>query len=182
MNELFFENEPTLMRLFIYHCQHSIYVDDAITQTICMFLEKPISLTIGLHGVSFFNNSVIFPYYHLTEPQRRYLYDFVSKISCDRVPKGFYRLSNGCITMNSENGKKIGNRLVWRVVFNCIKQSDKHVSVHRMLASVTLQRVLCRINMHKTERDFVNDLIEETFPPNEIVVCKPSPGFLESVA
>jgi hypothetical protein len=181
MNENFFQHEENLRKIFIFHCQHSIYVDDAITQTICMFLDKPINVTLGVHGASFYSNSIIFPYIYLDEKQRMVLYEFISSISRDTMSKGFYRISNGFVTMTSESGKKLDSHIVWRVVFTCIKNNTTHKKVHRMLASVTLQRVLCRINMSKEDADYATSLIDEMFASGDIVQCSDVPGFLEDM-
>lgn len=182
MDEHFFLNEANIMKIFIYHCQHSIYIDDAITQTICMFMDKRITLTMGISGVSFFTNNVIFPYYYLTESQRNLLYEFVASASCETISRGFYRLSNGCITMTAMNDKKLDLRLVWRVVLRCIQRDEQHKKLHRMLASVILQRVLCKIAIGKEDRKYMQDSIESTFSPNEIIECKSSSGFLEHLS
>jgi hypothetical protein len=156
MEELFFDDEAHLRKLFTYMCSQCTAPEDPISNTACLFLGKKMFISFGIAGISFFEDGVIYPYFYLTRDQRQHLYTIAS--SAERR-----RFCNGCLILTEHNGKSLDQRRVWRVILKCVCESKTHRDCLRMLADVLVQRILCKIQLSKDVVEYVHQQVEQLF-------------------
>ena len=131
----------------------------------CQFLHSRLHISFGVSGVTFFEDGIIYPYFYLTREQRQYLYSIAGAIARDELcPQQRYRFCNGCLVLTDYTGKTLDQRLVWRVILECVAASTKHQTCLKMLANVVIQRILCRTQHSKDVIAHVYELAEEIFP------------------
>ncbi len=106
---------------------------------------------------------MIYPYFYLTRQQRQYLYSIASSIARETECVQRYRFCNGCLILTDYTGKTLDQRVVWRMILECVAASPKHQDCLRMLANVVIQRVLCRLQHSKDVVSYVYELVEELF-------------------
>ena len=172
MEELFLRNVQHLRKMFTYMCSQCTAPEDPISNMACQFLHGRLHVSFGVSGVSFFEDGVIYPYFYLTREQRQFLYSIAGAIARDpqhaeeslRQQQHRYRFCNGCLVMTDFTGKTLDQRLVWRVILECVAASPKHQDCLRMLANVVIQRILCRAQHSKDMVAYVYELAEEIFP------------------
>jgi hypothetical protein len=129
----------------------------------CQFLHNRLQIAFGVAGISFFEDGVIYPYFYLTKEQRQYLYSIASSIARESECTQRYRFCNGCLILTDYSGKALDQRLVWRMILECVATSKKHKDCLKMLANVVIQRVLCRLQHSKDVIAYVYELTEEIF-------------------
>ena len=170
MDELFLRNVPHLRKMFTYMCSQCTAPEDPISNMACQFLQGRLHISFGVSGVAFFEDGVIYPYFYLTREQRQFLYSIAGAIARDPQMEGShpqqqrYRFCNGCLVLTDHTGKTLDQRLVWRVILECVSASPKHQSCLRMLANVVIQRILCRAQHSKDVVAYVYELANEIFP------------------
>ena len=167
MDELFLKSAPHLKKMFTYMCQQCTALEDPISNVACQFLHSRLHISFGVSGIAFFEDGIIFPYFYLQRPQRQYLYKIASAIACDIPSPQRYRFINGCIVLTDYSGQNLDQRLVWRMVLECVSESKKHRDCLRLLANVVIQRVMCRVPHSKDVVAYVGLLAKEIFdsPP-----------------
>jgi len=187
MDALFLRNVPHLRKMFTYMCSQCTAPEDPISNMACQFLLGRLHISFGVSGIAFFEDGVIYPYFYLTREQRQFLYSIAGAIARDphaqqqqsepgggeepeqpRTMQPRYRFCNGCLVLTDHTGKTLDQRLVWRVILECVAASPKHQGCLRMLANVVIQRILCRAQHSKDVTAFVYELVEEIFPQKQI--------------
>jgi hypothetical protein len=165
MDELFLRNVAHLRKMFTYMCSQCTAPEDPISNMACQFLHGRLHVSFGVSGVAFFEDGVIYPYFYLTREQRQYLYSIAGGIARDanECPLQRYRFSNGCLVLTDYTGKTLDQRLVWRVILECVAASSKHQGCLKMLANVVIQRILCRAQHSKDVVAYVYELADEIF-------------------
>jgi hypothetical protein len=165
MEDLFLRNPDHLRKMFTYMCSQCTAPEDPISNMACQFLHSRLHISFGVSGIAFFEDGIIYPYFYLSREQRQYLYSIAGAIARDahECPQR-YRFSNGCLVLTDFTGKTLDQRLVWRVIMQCVAASAKHQNCLRMLANVVIQRILCRAQHSKDVIAFVYELAEEIFP------------------
>jgi hypothetical protein len=165
MDELFLHNPAHLRKMFTYMCSQCTAPEDPISNMACQFLHSRLHISFGVSGVTFFEDGIIYPYFYLTREQRQYLYSIAGAIARDELcPQQRYRFCNGCLVLTDYTGKTLDQRLVWRVILECVAASSKHQTCLKMLANVVIQRILCRAQHSKDVIAHVYELAEEIFP------------------
>jgi hypothetical protein len=144
-------------------CGQCTSPEDPISNMACQFLNSKLQIAFGVSGVSFFEDGVIYPYFYLTKAQRQYLYSIASSISRETDCTQRYRFCNGCLILTDYTGKTLDQRIVWRMILECVVASPKHQHCLRMLANVVIQRVLCRLQHSKDVIAYVYELVDEMF-------------------
>lgn len=164
MDDLFLRSVPHLRKMFTYMCSQCTAPEDPISNMACQFLQGKLLVSFGVSGISFFEDGVIYPYFYLTREQRQYLYSIAGAIAAESgdCPQK-YRFCNGCLMLTEHTGKTLDPKLVWRVILECVAQSEKHRDCIRMLADVVIQRILCKTQHSKDVRSFVYALADEIF-------------------
>ena len=163
MDDLFLRSPSHLKKMFTYMCQQCTALEDPISNVACQFLHGRLYISFGVSGVAFFEDGIIFPYFYLTRPQRQFLYQIASAIACDMPSPQRYRFVNGCVVLTDYSGRTFDQRLVWRMVLECVSESKKHRDCLRLLANVVIQRVMCRVPHSKDVVAFVGTLANEIF-------------------
>ena len=163
MDDLFLRNPAHLRKMFTYMCSQCTAPEDPISNMACQFLHSRLQIAFGVSGVSFFEDGVIYPYFYLAREQRQYLYSIASAIARETECAQRYRFCNGCLILTDYTGKTLDQRLVWRMILECVAASPKHQDCLRMLANVVIQRVLCRLQHSKDVVAFVYELADEIF-------------------
>ena len=158
MNELFIENEAFLCKLFTYMCSQSTAIEDPISNTAAVMLRSKLLIAIGVAGISFFENTIIFPYFHMTRQQREYLFELASNISKHR-----HRFCNGCIILTEFSDRTIDPVMVWTVIFQAIASSKKHAKCMPILVSVVTQRIMSNVHHTRHVMDKVHNLAAQMF-------------------
>ena len=164
MEALFFDNQAHLSKMFTYMCSQCTAPEDPISNMACHFLHRKLFVSLGVAGMTFFEDGIIYPYFYLTREQRQFLYSIASAISRD--PKDCplsYRFCNGCMVLTDYTGRALDQKLMWRVILMCVSESKKHGECLRMLANVLVQRVLCKIQLSKDMIEYVHQLVDELF-------------------
>jgi carboxypeptidase C (cathepsin A) len=118
--------------------------------------------------VSFFEDGVIYPYFYVTREQRQYLYSIASSIARETECTQRYRFCNGCLILTDYTGRTLDQRVVWRMILECVAASSKHQDCLQMLANVVIQRVLCRLQHSKDVITYVYELTDELFGDKKI--------------
>jgi hypothetical protein len=150
--------------MFTYMCSQSTSPEDPISNTACQFLHSKLHISFGVSGIAFFEDGVIYPYFYLTREQRQYLYSIAGAIAGERGDcTQKYRFCNGCLVLTDYTGKTLDQKLVWRVILECVATSSKHQNSLKMLADVVIQRILCKTQHSKEIRSFVRELADEIF-------------------
>ena len=165
-DDLFLQNPAHLKKMFIYMCQQCTALEDPISNVACQFLSGRLHVSFGVSGVAFFEDGIIYPYFYMNRTQRRYLYQIASAIACDMQSTQRHRFCNGCIVLVDYSGRTLDQRLVWRMILDCVAGSPKHQDCLRLLAKVVIQRVLCRVAHSKDMMSFVCGITDEVFPPS----------------
>ena len=75
--ELFLENQDHLKKMFVYMCQQCTALEDPISNVACQFLSGRLHISLGVSGVAFFEDGIIYPYFYMSQTQRRFLYQLV---------------------------------------------------------------------------------------------------------
>jgi hypothetical protein len=163
MEDLFLSSHAHLKKMFTYMCQQCTALEDPISNVACQFLHGRLHISFGVSGVAFFEDGIIFPYFYLRREQRQFLYQIASAIACDMPSPLRYRFINGCIVLTDYSGKGLDQRLVWKMVLECVSESKKHQDCLRLLANVVIQRVMCRVPHSKDVVAFVGVLANEIF-------------------
>ena len=165
MDELFLRDVTHLRKMFTYMCSQCTAPEDPISNMACQFLHGRLHISFGVSGVAFFEDGVIYPYFYLTREQRQYLYSIAGSIARDahECPVQRYRFCNGCLVLTDYTGKTLDQRLVWRVILECVSASSKHQECLKMLANVVIQRILCRAQHSKDVVAYVYELADEIF-------------------
>ena len=163
MDDLFLRNPAHLRKMFTYMCSQCTAPEDPISNMACQFLHSKLQVAFGVSGVSFFEDGVIYPYFYLTCEQRQYLYSIASAIARETECTQRYRFCNGCLVLTDYTGKMLDQRLVWRMILECVAASEKQKDCLRMLANVVIQRVMCRLQHSKDVIAFVYGLADEIF-------------------
>jgi len=163
MDELFLCSPAHLKKMFTYMCQQCTALEDPISNVACQFLHGRLHISFGVSGIAFFEDGIIYPYFYLARPQRQYLYQIASAIACDIPSPQRYRFVNGCVVLTDYSGRGLDQRLVWRMVLECVSESKKHRDCLRLLANVVIQRVMCRVPHSKDVVAFVGTLANEVF-------------------
>jgi len=164
MENLFFDNQAHLSKMFTYMCSQCTAPEDPISNMACHFLHRKLFISLGVAGITFFEDGIIYPYFYLSREQRQYLYSIASAISRD--PKDCplsYRFCNGCMILTDFTGRTLNQKLMWRVILMCVSESKKHGECVHMLANVLVQRVLCKIQLSKDMIEYVHHLVDELF-------------------
>ena len=164
MDTLFLQNTEHLSKMFTYMCSQCTAPEDPISNIACQFLHCKLQIAFGISGISFFEDGVIYPYFYLTREQRQYLYSIASSIARETESPQRYRFCNGCLILTDFTGKTLDQRVVWRMILECVAASPKHQACLRMLANVVIQRVLCRLQHSKDVIGYVYELADEIFP------------------
>lgn len=167
MDDLFLRNPDHLRKMFTYMCSQCTAPEDPISNMACQFLHGRLHISFGVSGIAFFEDGVIYPYFYLSREQRQYLYSIAGAIARDAHHPQRHRFCNGCLVLTDYTGKTLDQRLVWRVILQCVAASSKHQNCLRMLANVVIQRILCRAQHSKDVISFVYELAEEIFPPQD---------------
>lgn len=167
MDELFLRNPAHLRKMFTYMCSQCTAPEDPISNMACQFLHGKLLISFGVAGVSFFEDGVIYPYFYLTREQRQYLYSIASAIARETECAQRYRFCNGCLVLTDYSGKTLDQRIVWRMILECVASSPKHQGCLKMLANVVIQRVLCRLQHSKDVVAYVYELANEVFGRDE---------------
>ena len=164
MEELFLRNHAHLRKMFTYMCSQSTAPEDPISNTACQFLHGKLHISFGVSGIAFFEDWVIYPYFYLTREQRQYLYSIAGAIAGEtgECPQK-YRFCNGCVVLTDFTGKTLDQKIVWRVILECVAASSKHQSSLKRLADVVIQRILCKIQQSKEIRSYIRNLADEIF-------------------
>lgn len=165
--ELFIRNPAHLKKMFIYMCQQCTALEDPISNVACQFLSGRLHISFGVSGMAFFEDGIIYPYFYMNRTQRRFLYQIAGTIACDLQCTEGYRFCNGCIVLVEYGGQTLDQRLVWRMILECVAASPKHQDCLRLLAKVVVQRVMCRVSHSKDMMAFVCALTDEIFPPSQ---------------
>ena len=163
MEDLFLRNPAHLKKMFTYMCSQSTAPEDPISNMACQFLSNRLQIAFGVAGISFFEDGVIYPYFYLSREQRQYLYSIASSIARETECTQRYRFYNGCLVLTDYTGKTLDQRIVWRMILECVATSTKHQDCLRMLANVVIQRVLCRLQHSKDVVAYVYELTDEIF-------------------
>ena len=165
MDELFLHNPEHLRKMFIYMCSQCTALEDPISNVACQFLQGRLHVSFGVSGIAFFEDGVIFPYFYLTRKQRQYLYSIAAAIACNTPHESpqRYRFCNGCLVLTDFTGKCLVQKLVWRMILDCVATSPKHKGCLRLLSNVVIQRVLCRAQHSKDIMEYVYEMSEEIF-------------------
>ena len=163
-DSLFLQDAAHMRKMYTYMCQQCTALEDPISNVACQFLSGRLQISFGVSGVAFFEDGIIYPYFYMTREQRRFLYSIASAIACDMQPKHRYRFCNGCIVLVDHSGKILDQRLVWRMILDCVASSPKHKECLRLLAKVVVQRVMCRVAHSKDMLAHVCSLTDEIFP------------------
>ena len=148
--------------MFTYMCSQCTAPEDPISNMACQFLHNRLHVSFGVSGIAFFEDGVIYPYFYLTREQRQYLYSIASAIDSEHIVER-YRFCNGCLVLTDYTGQTLDQRLVWRVILECVASSQKHQECLRMLANVVIQRILCRVQQSKDVVQHVYELADEIF-------------------
>jgi hypothetical protein len=67
------------------------------------------------------------------------------------------------------SGKSLDQKLVWRMILDCVATSSKHRNCLRLLSNVVIQRVLCRARHSKEITAYVYQLSDEIFGKVEMM-------------
>lgn len=171
MEEMFLNDPEHMRKLFIYTCSQCTALEDPISNVACQFLHGRLHISFGVSGIAFFEDGIIFPYFYLTRQQRQYLYSISSAISCNtpRESPQRYRFCNGCLVLTDYSGKSLDQKLVWRMILDCVATSSKHRNCLRLLSNVVIQRVLCRARHSKEITAYVYQLSDEIFGKVEMM-------------
>ena len=162
---LFLRNPAHLRKMYTYMCQQCTALEDPISNVACQFLSGRLHISFGVSGMAFFEDGIIYPYFYMTRDQRMFLYSTAGAIARDAQPSYRHRFCNGCIVLVDFGGKTLDQRLVWRMILDCVASSPKHQECLRLLAKVVVQRVMCRVAHSKDMVSFVCALTDEIFPP-----------------
>jgi hypothetical protein len=164
MDSLFLQNPGHLRKMFIYMCSQCTAPEDPISNMACHFLHKKLHISFGVSGISFFEDGIIYPYFYLSREQRQFLYSVAGAIASEsQEPPHRYRFSNGCLVLTEFTGQTLDQKLMWRVILECVAESKKHQGCLRMLADVVVQRILCKIQHSRDVIEHVYELTEEIF-------------------
>ena len=166
METLFLSNQAHIRKMFTYMCSQCTAPEDPISNMACQFLHGKLHISFGVSGIAFFEDGIIYPYFYLTREQRQYLYSIAGAIASESQadnPQQRYRFVNGCLVLTDYTGKTLDQRLVWRVLLECVATSQKHQDCLRMLANVVIQRILCRTHHSKEMIEHVFKLSDEIF-------------------
>jgi len=162
--DLFLRDPEHLRKMFTYMCQQCTALEDPICNVACQFLSGRLHVSFGVSGMALFEDGIIYPYFYMSKPQRRFLYRIASPIACDTPCAERFRLCNGCVVLTDYGGRTLDQRVVWRMIMRCVAASAKHADCLCLLAKVVAQRVLCRVAHSKDMVAFVCQLTDEVFP------------------
>lgn len=164
MEPLFLQNPAHLRKMFIYMCSQCTAPEDPISNMACHFLHKKLHISFGVSGITFFEDGIIYPYFYLSREQRQFLYSIAGAVASEsRECPQRYRFCNGCLVLTDFTGQTLDQKLMWRVILECVAESKKHQSCLRMLADVVVQRILCKIQHSRDVIKYVYKLTDEIF-------------------
>ena len=168
MNEFhaLFLTPAALERTLAYMCR--TFTQDPITESVKIMLTCPVQFHVSRFGVGMFKGCGVFPFTYMTKEQRQWLHELVRAIGAEGYHSALmadeplvYTIENDRIFF--KGGEMLDSKLVFEILLKSMAKSGEDPSRLRLLVSLLLQRIGCRVPIGRDTIAFVHELSESVF-------------------